>query len=340
VWLSSTDKAGATISSPAVPDHSPDEIREVNTRYHDVAAADYDAKWGISYGPDGRAQVLAKMRHALGGDERFGRSLEIGAGTGYFSLNLLRAGMVDEAVATDISLGMLRQLEGSAARLGLRVATVQCEADTLPFPDDSFDLVFGHAVLHHLPDLGAAFDEFRRVLRPGGRMVFCGEPSRHGDRIAGVPKRAALAIAPVWRRLVGARERPLPATEGEERDHRLEHVVDVHAFTPGQLEELAEGAGFTNVRVTGEELVAGLFGWMNRTLESTAEPGDVPMAWIRYAYFGYLGLKQVDARVLEGRLPSAIFYNLLISARAPQEPQATAADPYRSSASRWSTIAG
>jgi ubiquinone/menaquinone biosynthesis C-methylase UbiE len=325
-----------------VPDHSPDEIREVNVRYHDVAAADYDAKWGISYGPDGRAQVLSKMRHALGGDERFGRSLEIGAGTGYFSLNLLRAGMVDAAVATDISLGMLRELEASAARLGQRIETAQCEADTLPFPDDSFDLVFGHAILHHLPDLGAAFAEFRRVLRPGGRIVFCGEPSRHGDRIAGVPKRAALAIAPAWRRLVGARRRPLPPTSGEERDHWLEHVVDVHAFTPGQLEELAEGAGFTNVRVTGEELVAGLFGWMNRTLESTAEPSDVPMAWIRYAYLGYLGLKQVDARLLEGRLPSAIFYNLLISARAPQEPQAAAADRYRSSASarasRWSTI--
>ena len=307
-----------------MPEHSHDEIREVNVRYHDVAAADYDAKWGISYGPEGRAQVVGKMRRALGGDARFGRSLEIGAGTGYFSLNMLRAGMVDEAVATDISLGMLGELEESAKRLGVPVETVQCEADTLPFPDDSFDLVFGHAVLHHLPDLDAAFAEFRRVLRPGGRIAFAGEPSRHGDRIAGVPKRAALAIAPAWRRLVGARERALPAA-GEEHDHWLEHVVDVHAFTPRQLEELAERAGFEGVRVTGEELVAGLFGWLNRTLESTAEPGDVPMPWIRYAYYGYLGLKQVDTRLLEGRLPPAIFYNLLISASAPEDPPAAAA---------------
>ena len=324
--------------------HSADEIREVNVRYHDVAAADYDAKWGISYGPEGRAQVLGKMRRALGGgDLHFGRSLEIGAGTGYFTLNLLRAGMVDEAVATDISLGMLRELEGSARKLGVAVETAQCEADTLPFPDDSFDLVFGHAILHHLPDLDAAFAEFRRVLRPGGRIAFAGEPSRHGDRIAGVPKRAALAIAPAWRRLIGARERALPGgDDGEAHDHWLEHVVDVHAFTPGQLEELAARAGFEGVRVTGEELVAGLFGWMNRTLESTADPDDVPMGWIRYAYFGYLGLKQVDARLLEGRLPPAIFYNLLISAQAPGDAQAAAADRYRSSASarasRWSTI--
>jgi hypothetical protein len=89
------------------------------------------------------------------------------------------------------------------------------------------------------------------------------------------------------------------------------------------------------VRVTGEELVAGLFGWMNRTLESTAEPDDIPLNWIRYAYFGYLGLKQIDARVLEGRLPPAIFYNLLVSARAPGEPEPAPAArrrPYRASA--------
>ena len=321
---------------------SHDEIREVNVRYHDIAAADYDAKWGISYGPEGRAQVVSKMRHALGGEEHFPRALEIGAGTGYFTLNLLRAGIIDSAVATDISLGMLGELEESAKRLGVRVETAQCEADELPFPDGSFDLVFGHAVLHHLPDLDAAFTEFRRVLRPGGRIAFCGEPSRHGDRIAGVPTRAAMAVAPVWRRLVGARERPLPPCEGEERDHWLEHVVDVHAFTPGQLDGLAEGAGFEDVRVTGEELVAGLFGWMNRTLESTAEPGDIPLSWIRYAYFGYLGLKQVDSRVLEGRLPPAIFYNLLVSARAPEEPAHAARERYRSTASsrasRWSAI--
>jgi ubiquinone/menaquinone biosynthesis C-methylase UbiE len=298
---------------------SHDEIREVNVRYHDIAASDYDSKWGISYGPDGRAQVVAKMRRALGTDERFGRALEIGAGTGYFTLNLLRAGIIDSGVATDISLGMLRELETTAKRLGVSVETAQCEADSLPFPDDSFDLVFGHAVLHHLPDLEAAFREFRRVLRPGGRIAFAGEPSRHGDRIAGVPKRAALAVAPAWRRLVGARERPLPPTEGDERDHWLEHVVDVHAFTPAQLQELAAAAGFEDVRVNGEELVAGLFGWMNRTLESTAEPDDIPLNWIRYAYFGYLGLKQLDARVLEGRLPAAIFYNLLVSARAPED---------------------
>ena len=99
--------------------------------------------------------------------------------------------MIGEAVATDISPGMLRKLERSASELGLSVETDACEAASLPFDDDSFDLVFGHAVLHHLPDLDAAFREFRRVLRPGGVVAFCGEPSHYGDRIAARARSAA-----------------------------------------------------------------------------------------------------------------------------------------------------
>jgi hypothetical protein len=72
------------------------------------------------------------------------------------------------------------------------------------------------------------------------------------------------------------------------------------------------------VRVSGEELVAGWFGWANRTLESTAEIKQVPTLWFRYAYHGYLALKEVDERLLEPRLPPAIFYNLLVSAQAPR----------------------
>jgi ubiquinone/menaquinone biosynthesis C-methylase UbiE len=299
-------------------DAAADTIRDVNTRYHDVAAPDYDAKWGITYEAHGQAQVIGKLRKALGKPiGSFDRALEIGAGTGYFTLNLLQSGIVAEAVATDISQGMLDALQGSADKLGLKVQTVCTEAERLPFPDDSFDLVFGHAILHHLPDLDAAFREFRRVLRPGGVVAFAGEPSHHGDRLAAWPKRAALAVAPAWRRLVGAGVRLGWDDPGEAQEHALEHVVDVHAFTPGDLSGFARRAGFADVRVSGEELVAGWFGWANRTLESTAESRQIPHLWFRYAYHGYLALKAVDERVLESRLPPAIFYNLLISARAP-----------------------
>jgi SAM-dependent methyltransferase len=297
---------------------SPDAIRDVNTRYHDCAAADYDAKWGIDWGEVGREQVLGKMRKALGGAlPVFDRTLEVGSGTGYFSLHLLMAGVAARATCTDISPGMLDVLEQNAARLGVEVETQVADAEQLPFDDASFDLVLGHAVLHHLPDLDRAFAEFLRVLRPGGAIVFAGEPSRYGDRLADVPKRAATAVAPLWRTALRASPAPEGHADGGEHNHELERHVDVHAFVPGDLAELARAAGFDDVHVRGEELLANWFGWTNRALETTAVPDEIPMAWKQYAFHGYLALQKVDAGLLEGRLPAALFYNLLLSARKP-----------------------
>src|SRR3954469_9063890 len=70
-----------------------EQIREVNTRYHDVAATDYDSKWGIDFGEIGQGQVLGKVRKLLGSAPGpFGDSLEIGPGTGYSSLKPRPAG--------------------------------------------------------------------------------------------------------------------------------------------------------------------------------------------------------------------------------------------------------
>jgi SAM-dependent methyltransferase len=292
-------------------------IRDVNTRYHDDAATTYDAKWGIDFGPVGLEQVAGKLRKVLGIEPAgLGDALEIGAGTGYFSLNLLLARRVSTATCTDISPGMLTVLEHNARRLGLDVRTAACDAAQLPFEDGSFDLVLGHAVLHHLPDLEAAFAEFRRVLRPGGRIVFAGEPSALGDRVASWPKRVALRAAPAWRAAMRAGEAVHHGQHGDADPH-LETMVDVHAFVPEDLARAARAGGFVDVRVRGEELLANWFGWANRTLEATADPDEVPWLWKQYAYRGYLALQAVDRALLEGRLPPAIFYNLMLAARRP-----------------------
>ena len=297
---------------------SPERIKDINERYHDVAAASYDSKWGIDFGSVGQEQVAGKLRKALGRwpDQPFGDALEIGAGTGYFSLNLLQAGAIERATATDISPGMLATLEDNAGRLGLAVRTAAAEAETLPFPDESFDLVFGHAVLHHIPDLAQAFSEFRRVLRPGGTLAFCGEPSRYGDLMAAIPKRTALLTAPLWRRLVGASARDHDAEE-DDSGHNLEPEVDVHAFSPGDLRRFCETAGLVEVTVRGEELLASIHGWTVRTLEASAQPDQVPFGWRRFAFRSYIALQRLDNQVLEPRLPPQLFYNLLISARRP-----------------------
>jgi ubiquinone/menaquinone biosynthesis C-methylase UbiE len=304
---------------PASPTATPEHIKDVNTRYHDAAAHEYDAKWGIDFGGIGQDQVRAKLVKALGGGEvgRFDDALEIGSGTGYFSLNLMQQGLIGRLTATDISPGMLSQLASTAAGLGLDdVTTVVTEAETLPFDDESFDLVLGHAVLHHIPDLDRAFAEFKRVLRPGGSIVFAGEPSRYGDRLAAVPKRTGVFVAPAWRRVVGARERAVAEADQSE-GHSLEGEVDVHAFAPADLRRLLERAGFDDRRVGGEELLANAWGWGLRTVESSAEPDSVSFRWRTFAFRSYIALQKVDTRVLEPHLPAELFYNLLVSARKP-----------------------
>jgi ubiquinone/menaquinone biosynthesis C-methylase UbiE len=303
----------------AAPTATPERIKDANTRYHDSAAGEYDAKWGIDLGDVGQRQVRAKFEKALGDwPAPFGDGLEIGAGTGYFTLNLAQLGLIERPTATDISPGMLAALEASAKEVGVDVRTVRTEAEDLPFEDESFDLVFGHAVLHHVPDLERAFGEFERVLRPGGTLVFCGEPSRYGDTIAALPKQAAIAVSPLWRTAVGAgKRRRHPESNGCGGDHGLEWEVDVHAFAPGDLASMLRAGGFGSVRIRGEELLANMYGWVLRSLESTAEPDRVPMRWRNFAFRSYLTLQRLDTSLLEPRLPPALFYNLVLSARKP-----------------------
>jgi ubiquinone/menaquinone biosynthesis C-methylase UbiE len=302
-----------------VPATDIERIRDANIRYHDAAARDYDSKWAIDYGEIGGRQVIGKLSKALGAQPgHYPRALEIGAGTGYFRLNLLRQGLVDRAVATDISPGMLKRLSETATELGVAIEAREADAEALPFPDGSFDLVLGHAVLHHLPRLERALGEFHRVLAPGGTLAFMGEPSAHGDRLAAMPKWLGGLAEPAWRRLMRAAPKvnggPPPA---EETYGALEGLVDVHTFTSGALQNLAHDAGFTDVRVSGEELLANVYGWFLRRLEADVDPTTVPLTWHRFAFSSYLALQWIDGKLLEPRLPAELFYNLLLSARRP-----------------------
>jgi SAM-dependent methyltransferase len=303
---------------PPSPTATPERIKDVNARYHDAAASSYDAKWGIDFGPIGQDQVAGKLRKALGArpSEPFADALEIGAGTGYFSLNLAQLGLIGRPTASDISEGMLETLAQTASELGIPVQTVRTEAEEMPFEDSTFDLVVGHAVLHHIPDLDRAFAEFRRVLRPGGTLAFCGEPSRYGDRLAALPKRGGALLAPFWRRALGA-GRASEDAHANGGGHELEPEVDVHSFAPADLRRMLSESGFEAVRVSGEELVANAYGWLVRSLESSAAADEIPMAWRRFAFRSYLALQRLDTSLFEPRLPAELFYNLVLSARKP-----------------------
>ena len=101
-----------------------------------------------------------------------GKALDVGAGRGIASYALAREGFNVIALEPDTSnlvgSGAIREL---AIQGRIPIKVVEELSERLPFEDDTFDLIFGRAVLHHIKDLQAASREFFRVLKPGGRLV-------------------------------------------------------------------------------------------------------------------------------------------------------------------------
>ncbi|MGI9952300.1 methyltransferase domain-containing protein [Moorellaceae bacterium AZ2] len=95
--------------------------------------------------------------------------LDIGCGTGNFSLELARRGV--KVTGIDVSEPMLARAREKAAQEGVAVRFLRSDARRLPFPDESFDAVVSVTALEFVPDLGAALQEAYRVLKTGGRLV-------------------------------------------------------------------------------------------------------------------------------------------------------------------------
>ena len=292
-----------------------------NVLYHDWEASTYDEKWSISY--DERCIAYARDRfvHVAGdGEWPYDRVLEVGAGTGFFVLNLMQAGLAKQAVVTDISPGMVEVAVRNGEGLGLDVTGRVADAETLPFDDGEFDVVVGHAVLHHIPDVDLAFREVLRVLRPGGRFVFCGEPTARGDVVARALSRLTWWSATRAMRLPYLRERfgrPTEELAASSEAARLESVVDLHTFDPATLARMALAAGAVDVETVTEELTASWFGWPVRTLEAAVRPGSLGWNWALFAYHSWQRLSALDERFLSRVVPDEFFYNVCITGVKP-----------------------
>ena len=234
--------------------------------YHDWEAETYDEKWSISY--DQRCVDYA--RHcfdAVVPDEVFAelpydRALELGCGTGFFLLNLIQAGVARRGSVTDLSPGMVKVATRNGQSLGLDIDGRVADAEGIPYDDDTFDLVVGHAVLHHIPDVELSLREVMRVLKPGGRFVFAGEPTNVGNGYA-----RALAdltwnvtIRAVKLPGLGGWRRPQAELDENSRAAALEAVVDLHTFAPEDLERMATNAGAVQVETATEEFTAAMLG--------------------------------------------------------------------------------
>jgi ubiquinone/menaquinone biosynthesis C-methylase UbiE len=150
-----------------------------------------------------------------------GRVLEVGIGTG-LNMPFYDKSRVRYIIGVDPALQMHRLAAKRVARAGLDVELVGVTAETIPLEDASIDTVVSTYTLCTIPDAVAALREMRRVLAPGGRLLFC----EHGRAPDENVRRWQTRLTPHWQKVAGGchldRDMPALLAEAGFRCKRLE----------------------------------------------------------------------------------------------------------------------
>ena len=140
----------------------PQEDLKDRGRYYESIAGDWDS-WMDVQELRKRLRILFE-RELVRGDVQGRRVLDAGCGTGHFSRVL--SGWGADLVSVDVGEGLLSQVLEKC-----RTRAVEADVRSLPFPEESFDLVLCTEVIEHTPDPRAAVAELCRVLAPGGTLL-------------------------------------------------------------------------------------------------------------------------------------------------------------------------
>jgi demethylmenaquinone methyltransferase/2-methoxy-6-polyprenyl-1,4-benzoquinol methylase len=203
-------------------------------RIFDATAEDYgriDHVLAFGSGPWYRRKALERAGLSAGADV-----LDVGIGTGLVAREALTLiGPTGRLTGVDPSPGMMGQVQLPGVQL------IEGRAEALPRPDASCDFLSLGYALRHISDLTAAFAEFHRVLRPGGRLLIL-EISRPQGRFAHAAVRAYMrTVVPLVARLVARR--------GDTAELWRYYWDTIEAcIPPEQVQEALRAAGFRDVR--------------------------------------------------------------------------------------------
>ncbi len=163
------------------------------------------------------------------------RVLEIGVGAATDFINFARAGAVLTGV--DVTPAAVGHAQRRLQLEGLQADIAVANAQTLPFPDRSFDLVYCWGVIHHDPDPHRIVREIRRLLAPGGeaRVMLYGRHSWAAYRC--------------WMRASRVARRPVRTLSAALATHM--ESPGTQAFTRREIEVMFTGAGFERVSIQG-----------------------------------------------------------------------------------------
>lgn len=173
-------------------------------------------------------------------------ALDVGCGTGFLSLELAARG--HRVTGIDFAPAMLELAQAKAQEAGAAVRFEEADAEQLPFAAASFDLVVTRHVLWTLPHPEAAIDEWRRVLRPGGRLAIIDGQAL----VAPGEEQAASARRSAEYALISDR---LPFLMGRPQQE-IEALLRAHGLVDTGSDPLADVIMAQNQRATaeGEEL--------------------------------------------------------------------------------------
>jgi len=141
--------------------------------FYDADSATYDEQRWKSKGGAFTNRAQQAILHALCGEWRQQRVLEVGPGTARFTIPLLRQG--NRMTLLDVSTGMLAASRSNIDALGLGDGVdsfVEGSVYELPFEENSFDHALSLNVLNHLRRPGEALKQMARVIRPGSTLLF------------------------------------------------------------------------------------------------------------------------------------------------------------------------